>query len=140
MKKNLQITITSLFISLSCLFVFANVNAQSGLTSGIIKDSKKTELDNNLNKFADQTSVDRTKSLEEMIGTAIQIVLGTLGTIFIVLMFVAGNTWMQAAGNEEKVKKSKARIQSLIVGLVIVLLAYALSSGFSGLLAKALLK
>jgi uncharacterized membrane protein YwzB len=136
MFKKVQSFILLSFIALNCFFVVPLVNAQEG----IIKDSKQTEFNNNLNTFADQASLDRTKDLETMIGTAIKIVLGALGTVFIIFMFVAGNTWMQAAGNEEKIKKSKARIQSLIVGLVIILLAYALSSGFSGLLARALLQ
>ncbi len=75
-------------------------------------------------------------NLEEMIGAIIRLALSILGIIFITLIFVAGNDWMQAAGNEEKIKKARARIQSLIIGLVIVLLGYALSYGFSTILAK----
>lgn len=136
MRKKIKITIILLFLAITFLSVVPTTKAQEG----ILKETKKTEFNNNLNTFADQAAIEREKSLEEMIGTAIKVVLTALGTIFIAMMFVAGNTWMQAAGNEEKIKKSQARIQSLIVGLIIVLLAYALSAGFSGLLARALLK
>jgi len=72
--------------------------------------------------------------LETVIGQAIRLALSVLGIIFITLMFLTGNDWMQAAGNEEKVRLAKSRIQSLLIGLVVVLVAFALSYGFSGLL------
>lgn len=136
MGRKIKIAIILFFLAFTCLFSITTVRAQNE----ILQNNKKTEFTNNLNNFADQASIEREKSLETMIATAIKIVLASLGTMFIVLMFVAGNSWMQAAGNEEKIKKSKARIQSLIVGLVIIMIAYALSSGFSGLLSSVLLK
>ncbi len=133
--------IKKIAIVLSFLSILGFAYALTTLAQGsILKDTKQTEINNSTNSFADQGGYDKTKSLEDMIATAIRMVLATLGTIFIVFMFVAGNMWMQAAGNEEKIKKSKARIQSLVIGLIIVLIAYALSSGFSGLLASALLR
>ncbi|MFA6514090.1 MAG: hypothetical protein WCT50_02230 [Patescibacteria group bacterium] len=136
MRSKIKITIILLFLAITSFSIVPTTKAQEG----ILKETKKTEFNNNLNTFADQAAIERQKSLEEMIGTAIRVVLTALGTIFIAMMFVAGNTWMQAAGNEEKIKKSQERIRSLIIGLIIVLIAYALSAGFSGLLSRALLK
>lgn len=136
MKKIIQISslITILIIS---GFLFTSVVSAQG---SVLTDTKKNEYNDKLNTFSQGANYDQNTSLENTIATTLKIVLSTLGTIFIVMMFVAGNDWMQAAGNEEKVKKAKARIQSLIVGLVIILLAYALASGFSKLVAGALLK
>ena len=57
----------------------------------------------------------------------IQAVLGFLGIIFVVLMIIGGIQWMTAEGNEESVKKAKNRIKNAVIGLVIVVLSYAIS-------------
>lgn len=82
---------------------------------------------------------DTNVGLTDIIANIIRMVLVVLGIIFIVLIFVAGNDWMQAAGNEEKVKKSKSTIINLIIGLCIILIAYALTAGLGGLVSNMLL-
>ncbi len=65
-------------------------------------------------------------SMATIIGTIIAAVLGLLGVIFIILIVIAGYQWMTAGGNEETIKKSRQRITNAIIGLVIVLAAYAI--------------
>ncbi len=55
-------------------------------------------------------------------------------------MFLAGNTWMRAGGNQEKVTKAQKQIQSLIIGLILILAAYAISFWISGVFANILVK
>lgn len=136
MRKIIQITSIFTILMIFGFLLAAGVKAQGS----VLTDTKKNEYNNKLDTFSQESGTAQNASLEATIALALKIVLSTLGTIFIVMMFVAGNEWMQAAGNEEKIKKAKARIQSLIVGLVIILLAYALASGFSKLVAGALLK
>jgi len=62
-----------------------------------------------------------------LIAYIIQVLLGFLAVIFLVLMVYAGYNWMMARGNEEKVNKSLATIRMAIIGLIIVLGAYAIS-------------
>lgn len=107
--------------------------------AALINTNKSQELTNNLNLTAAQTEYNTSVTLENRISTVIRIALSLLGSVFLVLMFWAGNNWMQAAGNEEKVKKAKTTIMNLLIGVVLVLLAYALSAGFSGLLVRTLL-
>ena len=64
----------------------------------------------------------------DVIARVIKIVLGFLGTIAVVLIIVAGFQWMTAAGNEDKVKKAQKIMTAAVIGLVIVLMAYALST------------
>jgi len=110
--------------------------------AGLIQPDKKNEFNNNIQNVLQNTDYNNTnnQSIENVIATIIRLVLSVIGSIFLVLIFVAGNQWMQAAGNEEKIKKSKARIQSAIIGLLIILIAYALSSGFSSLLTPLITK
>ncbi len=131
MNNVLKSSLILITLIVSGLLIFQPVQAQSQ----VLTDSKINEYNNKLNTTRGfNYSADM--SLEQMIAFVLKMVLSVLGTIFIAMMFVAGNEWMQAAGNEEKIKKAKERIQSLIIGLVIILLAYALASGFSGLLVK----
>jgi len=137
---NVLIKISTIIITLT-IGVF--LSSQLVLAQGsILTEEKKGEYNDTLNTFSQESNYPQNDNLETMIANAIKVILGVLGTIFIAMMFIAGNEWMQAAGNEEKIKKAKERIQSLIIGLVIIVLAYALSSGFSKLLVQgaALLK
>lgn len=61
-----------------------------------------------------------------IIGAVIQALLGLIGLIFLVLMLYAGYNWMIARGEEEKVEKAKDTITRAIVGLIIVVGAYAI--------------
>jgi len=65
-------------------------------------------------------------SLSKIIGVAIGAVLSLLGVIFIILIISAGFKWMTANGNDEAITKAKSTMTQAIIGLVIVLSAYAL--------------
>lgn len=61
-----------------------------------------------------------------IVGTVIQALLGIIGLIFLALMLYAGYNWMIARGEEEKVEKAKDTITRAIIGLIIVVGAYAI--------------
>lgn len=65
-------------------------------------------------------------TLAEIIGAAISAALALIGAIFLSLMLYAGYHWMTARGEEEKVEKAKDTINRAIVGLIIVVGAYAI--------------
>ena len=58
----------------------------------------------------------------------INVVLGVLGTIATVLIFYAGFLWMTAAGNEEQITKAKGIMSAAVIGLVIILASYSIST------------
>jgi len=66
--------------------------------------------------------------LTDIIGKLINIFLGFLGVIFLVLMLYAGFLWMTAQGEEAKVKRAKDMITQAIIGLIIVVAAFAISN------------
>lgn len=74
-------------------------------------------------------------SLETSVGTVIASALALVGTIFLILTVYAGILWMTAQGNEEKVTKAKNIIEAAIIGLVITMAAYAITSFVTGRLA-----
>lgn len=57
----------------------------------------------------------------------IRIALGILGILFLVLILYAGFLWMTAGGEEDKISKAKKLLSNGVVGLVIILSAYAIS-------------
>ncbi|PIP34431.1 hypothetical protein COX21_02950 [Candidatus Falkowbacteria bacterium CG23_combo_of_CG06-09_8_20_14_all_41_10] len=64
---------------------------------------------------------------EQIISTAITALLSLLGVIFVALIVFSGFSWMIADGDEQKVTKAKGMIRESLIGLVIVLGAYAVS-------------
>lgn len=61
-----------------------------------------------------------------IIANIIRIALGLLGIILVILIMYAGFLWMTAGGNEEQISKSKAMLKNAVIGLVIILSAYAI--------------
>lgn len=72
-----------------------------------------------------------------IIGRIIQVLLTLLGTITLGLMIYAGFTIMTSAGNEEKVTKGKQIMTNAVIGLVIILSAFAITTFVISRLASA---
>lgn len=62
------------------------------------------------------------------ISSIIRIALGFLGVIAVVIILLGGFKWMTSGGNDPKVVEAKKLIFSGIIGLVIVLSAYAIAT------------
>ncbi|MFA6392373.1 MAG: pilin [Patescibacteria group bacterium] len=67
-----------------------------------------------------------TANLQATVIAIIQWILGLLGLIAVILVLYGGFTWMTAGGNEEKVEKAKKIITAAVIGLVIILVAWAI--------------
>ncbi len=65
--------------------------------------------------------------LSTSIATVIKAVLSLLGTIFLGLTIYAGILWMTAAGNDETVSKATGILKMAVIGLVIIMSAYAIT-------------
>lgn len=57
----------------------------------------------------------------------IKILLGFLGILAVIIVLYAGFTWMTAGGNEEKVGEAKKMLTAGIIGLIIIISAYAIA-------------
>lgn len=129
MRKTIIFSLLAIF----SFFILSPANA------ALINTEKMTEIDNNVDMIASSTDYSTERTLEDIIATIIRVVTSILGTIFLILAFIAGNNWMQAAGNEEKARKSKETIRDLIIGVAIVIIVYALASGMGGMISGLLL-
>lgn len=110
------------FYSLSIIFAFSIVaGASAGNLDSFTKNLDKTA-------GAGGAGYDVTKqSPLLMVNTIIQIALSFLGVIFLVLTIYGGFLWMTAAGDEGKVESAKKMITAAIIGLIIIVSAYAIS-------------
>jgi len=82
----------------------------------------------NVDAYAEQVATPNDNFLSSKVGSVVGIVLSFVGVIFLILMIFAGLTWMTASGNQEKVTKAKDLMINAIIGLVIVMAAYAITS------------
>ena len=75
---------------------------------------------------ADSQSI--TDSVPTVIGKIVGAGLAFIGVLFFGLVIYGGLLWMTARGNEQQVEKAKDLIVAAVIGLVIVLAAYAITS------------
>jgi amino acid transporter len=77
--------------------------------------------------MGDSSGFDVDQGIGDVVGVVIEVFLGLLGIIFIFLIIIAGYNWMTAAGEEEKIRKAKSTISRAIIGLIIIVAAYAIT-------------
>lgn len=78
--------------------------------------------------YKSQVGVGGNNFLATKVGSLIGLVLSFIGVLFLLLMIFAGLSWMTAQGNSEKVTKAKDLMINAIIGLIIVLAAYAITA------------
>jgi type IV secretion system pilin len=69
-----------------------------------------------------------TASLPDVIGRLINVALGFIGILLLVYILWAGFMWMTAGGDEGKVKTATTMIRNAIIGLLIIIAAFAISN------------
>ncbi len=68
-----------------------------------------------------------TENLQTTISNIINVALSLLGIIAVVIILIGGFQWMTAGGNDEKVANAKKIIFAGIIGLAIILSAWAIA-------------
>lgn len=56
----------------------------------------------------------------------IRLILGLMTLIAVTMIIYGGFRWLTAAGNEENVEKAKKIISAAVIGLIVILLAWAI--------------
>lgn len=113
-----------IFITAVLTVLFLNCNcAFAGLLSG----DAPTKLKDNADMFSVYAGYESGTTVGGVIALVVQGFLGLLGMIFLILIITAGYNWMTAGGEEEKIRKAKDMIQRAIIGLIIIIAAYAIT-------------
>ncbi len=110
--------IFSVIFTVINLFLFAPVASAQGLKNAAGK----------LDTAADKSGTRDSGNIESIVGTGIRTVLTLVGLIFLILMVYAGFLWMTARGDEAKIDKAKEIISAALIGLIVVLGAYAITN------------
>jgi len=109
----------SYFFSFAILAVYsqaasaANLKDAFTITKNAVGNTYKTDRD-----------------LYPVLGDIIALILSVIGIVFIVFIIYAGYLWLTASGNEQKVDKAKDILKQSIIGVAVVLGAYAISYFF----------
>lgn len=120
--KTLLFTALGIFIINFAFFLPTQAADEENTNYGLDTSAQKIPA------FTEQVSNYNSNFLNTQVGSIIGLILSFIGVIFLVLMIYAGISWMTAAGNQEKVTKAKDLIINAIIGLIIVLAAYAITS------------
>ncbi|MCF7907098.1 Ig-like domain-containing protein [Patescibacteria group bacterium] len=113
-KNKISLIVFLIILPIFFLFILAPLSAQD-LGSGIVEE-------------AGSSAGLGEGSLPIVLGKIFKIVLSVLGLVALILAIVAGVQWMTSGGNSEKIKKAKALLSAALIGLLIIILAYALVS------------
>lgn len=68
------------------------------------------------------------KDIRETVGSIINVALGFLGVVAVVIILIGGFKYMTAGGAQEKIDNARKYIISGIIGLAIILSAYAITT------------
>ncbi len=68
------------------------------------------------------------KDIRVTIASIIKTAMGLLGIVAVVIILIGGFKWMTAGGNDEQTGEAKKWIFSGVIGLAIILSAYALAT------------
>jgi hypothetical protein len=64
----------------------------------------------------------------DIAASVIRVILGFLGIVAVIIILLGGFKWMTAGGNEDKVGEAKKLITAGIIGLVIIVAAFAIAT------------
>ncbi|MCX6741327.1 MAG: hypothetical protein NTY61_02940 [Candidatus Parcubacteria bacterium] len=84
------------------------------------------DMTQGLGQFQNETGLTNA-DLTTVIGRIVKIVIGFLGLIAVVIILIGGFQWMTSAGDEDKIKGAKGLMTNGVIGLFIVVIAYAIA-------------
>lgn len=77
------------------------------------------------------------KPLTQIIGQILNIALGFLGILLLAYLLYAGFLWMTSGGDSKKADQATTMIKNAIIGLIIIVAAFAISTFVLGSLVNA---
>lgn len=87
-----------------------------------------TQIKGGLDKAAGPSFTTGATDLPTIIGSIISVLLSLVGVLLLVYLLYGGFLWMTAQGDETKVKNARNLIKNTIIGLFIIVAAYAIAN------------
>jgi len=134
-NKKYIILLSAVCCLLSCCFVLTpeEVIADNFGNYGL-DDTLQAESEVNGQTVKPANVFNDEKDIPTTVGTVIGAALAFIGVLFFILMIYGGYLWMTARGNEQEIEKAKNLITAAIIGLIIVMSAYAITAYIGGVL------
>ncbi len=85
-------------------------------------------LDNAGSGIYGDNAAAKDKSFPMIIAGVIKVILSVLGVVLVCIIVYAGYLWMTAGGDEKQVDKAKDWIKNGVMGLFVIMSAYAIAS------------
>lgn len=104
--------------------VFFALNSVQAATT-LLKPSAAQETNFLANRVATTNMEDI--QIGQLVAIIIKAFLGLLGIVFLILILIAGWQYFNARGDDEKINKALDTIKNSIIGLIIIIGAYAIT-------------
>ncbi|MCB9798649.1 hypothetical protein H6758_02900 [Candidatus Nomurabacteria bacterium] len=89
------------------------------------------EVDDDVNTFFGVSYAQKSglgnRDVRDTIASIIRVALSLLGIIALLIILAGGFQWMTAGGNDDKVQEARKRMIQGVIGLAIIMSAYAIS-------------
>jgi hypothetical protein len=117
-KKNILI-LSSVLVLISSFVIFSfGVNAAT-----------YSDINGFLEQSGSASGFETGSNFTSIVGQVIQVLLGIVGVLFVVLIVYGGFLWMTAeASGKNQIDKAKKVLTMAIIGLLIIILAYGITS------------
>jgi len=117
-KTNKKFLLIGMFVLFSLFFSVDSTHAAKQIT----------DAPSQLTSVAGPTGINSEVSVPQYIGDIIKWGLSAVGLIFFILMVYAGFKWILARGKDESITKARDTVFAAIIGLAIVVAAYAITN------------
>lgn len=101
--------------------------AAAAAVAGLIAVPHAFALEVGINKVGETIQLG-TQDIRTTVARIINVAMGLLGIVAVVIILAGGFMWMTAGGNEDKVGEAKKLIFAGIIGLAIILSAFAIAN------------
>jgi heme/copper-type cytochrome/quinol oxidase subunit 2 len=110
------------------LIIILIVLGLSILTLSAKAEGVASEIVGQMNVGASSAQLGSQASLQMTVIGVINIILSVVGIVFVALLVFGGFKYFNSQGQEEKAKEGMSVITAAIIGLVIILLSYSITS------------
>ncbi len=120
-KAGATLTVAALAVANTGVRVFAQGNAGDGGSAGGAGTAGQ-----NAQEGLTSVNPGANDDLNAMLSTLFSMVFGIIGVVAVIMIIIGGVNYTVSQGDSQKLQKSKSTILYGIIGLVIVLLAFAI--------------
>lgn len=113
-----------IFVAVFCLFG-CFLQGDSAGAQGVSQADPNSELMQGVQVIEEPLGLPST-DIRLIIARVIRAALAFMGIVVLVIILYAGFLWMTAGGNEEQIERAKKTLRNAVIGLLIILSAYAI--------------